>query len=432
MFMRLIAMRIFLLLFISSVLISCSQPVKNDSNAALSADITPEDIQSHIAFLADDSLKGRETGTAGEAVAARYIADHFKQFGLQPVGDDSTYYQQFTVNMSAINNPHNADTTSFPDEDRIARNVVGLVKGSDQPGTYIVIGAHYDHLGTGKFGSLYNRDDSQIHNGADDNASGTSGILELAHYFSNHTPKKSLLFITFSGEEMGLLGSQHFVQNPTAPLKQMQAMINLDMIGRLNDNKLLIFGTGTSKNWDTLITKVNSDSLSIKTVPDGTGASDHTSFYNKQIPVLHYFTDTHADYHRPSDDAEYINFEGQDKVLEHLKRLIITIDTLDAGQLTYTQAPVTQDRNVVMEGPTLGVTPDYGFEGGGMRITGVRSGGPADEAGLESGDIIVQLNGKELKDIYEYMDVLNTLNEGEQTTVTVQRNDAEQTFTITL
>lgn len=425
-------MRTLFILFITCFIISCSQPEGIDSEAPLSVEITAGDIKTHISYLAKDSLRGRETGSAGEAMAARYIANHFKQFGLQPMGDDSTYYQQFTVNMSAMNNPHDADTTSFPDEDRIARNVVGFVKGSDQPETYVVIGAHYDHLGIGKFGSLNSGGDSQIHNGADDNASGTSGILELAHYFSNHAPKKSLLFIAFSGEEMGLLGSQHFVQNPTAPLKQMQAMINLDMIGRLNDNKLLIFGTGTSEYWDTLITKANSDSLSIKTVPDGTGASDHTSFYNKQIPVLHYFTDTHADYHRPSDDAEYINFEGQDKVLEHLKRLIITIDTLDAGQLTYTQAPVTQDRNVVMEGPTLGVTPDYGFEGGGMRITGVRSGGPADEAGLESGDIIVQLNGKKLKDIYEYMDVLNTLNENKQVTVTVKRNGTEQIFTVTL
>lgn len=426
-------MRTLFLLFIISGLISCSQPAEIESSTKLTAEITPGDIKNHISFLAKDSLKGRETGTPGEAMAARYIADHFRQFGLQPLGDDSTYYQQFTVNMSVMNNPHSTDTTAnFLDEERIARNVVGLLKGTDQPETYIVIGAHYDHLGTGKFGSLYDRDDKQIHNGADDNASGTSGVLELAHYFSENRPQKSLLFITFSGEEMGLLGSQHFVDEPTIPLEQVQAMINMDMIGRLNDNELLIFGTGTSDRWETLITQANADSLTIKTVPDGTGASDHTSFYNKQIPVLHYFTDTHADYHRPSDDTEYINFEGEDQVLEHLRRLISAMDTLDEGQLTYTQAPVTQDRNVMIEGPTLGVTPDYSFDGTGMRITGVRSDGPAEKAGLQNGDIIIRLNGKDLKDIYAYMDALNTLEEGETTTVTVNRDGTEQTFDITL
>lgn len=420
------------IVFLCSIFVACSQPDDPaQTDRKLSSDITPGDIQSHIQFLARDSLRGRETGTAGEAIAARYIADHLRQFGLQPLGDDSTYYQQFTVNMSVMNNPHSADTASFSDEERIARNVIGLIEGSEQPEKYIVIGAHYDHLGMGAFGSLYTRSNKQIHNGADDNASGTSGVLELAQYFSENKPQKSLIFVAFSGEEMGLLGSQHFVENSPVDLEQIQAMINMDMIGRLKDNQLLIFGTGTSDGWSDLITKANTDSLSIKTVPDGTGASDHTSFYNKQIPVLHYFTDTHADYHRPSDDTAYINSKGEDRVLEHLKCVILSIDTLKAGQLTYTEAPVTQDRNVTLDGPTMGVTPDYGFDGKGMRITGVRADGPADKAGLQSGDIIIRLNKQELEDIYEYMDVLNTLKKGQSTTVTVRRNGSEQTFDIT-
>ena len=427
-------MRTFPVLFLCSFCVACTQPDRGGSKqnaAALSTEITPNDIQTHINFLAQDSLRGRETGTPGEAIAARYIADYFRQFGLQPLGDDSTYYQQFTVNMALMNNPHRADTVTFPDEERIAKNVVGLIEGTAQPETYIIVGAHYDHLGMGNFGSLYTRGDKQIHNGADDNASGTSGVLELAQYFSKHHPQKSIVFIAFSGEEMGLLGSQHFVENPPVNLEQVQAMINMDMIGRLKNNKLMIFGTGTSDGWDQLITGANSDSLTIKTVPDGTGASDHTSFYNKQIPVLHYFTDTHADYHRPSDDAEYINGEGEDRVLEHLRRLIASIDTLAAGQLAYTEAPVTQQRDVTMKGPTMGVTPDYGFEGKGMRITGVRANGPAGNAGLQGGDIIIRLKDKNLADIYAYMDVLNTLEEGQSTTVTVLRNGSEQTFDIT-
>ncbi len=431
---RLIKMRTIPFLIVATIIISCSGPANefNDANnTQLSTDITPEDIQTHIRYLARDSLRGREAGTAGEAMAARYIADYFREFDLQPAGEDSTWYQQFTVNMSVMNNPHQTDSTEFPDEERIARNVAGMIKGSEQPDTYIVIGAHYDHLGMGKFGSLYSRDTSQIHNGADDNASGTSGLLELAQYFSEHRPQKSLLFVAFSAEEMGLLGSQYFVEHSPVPLDQMQAMINLDMIGRLSDNKLIIFGTGTSGGWQDLITLANSDSLAIKTIPDGAGASDHTSFYNKKIPVLHYFTDTHADYHRPSDDTEFINAEGEDRILEHLKRLVSAMDTLSGNQLAYTDAPSTQQQNMILKGPTLGVTPDYGFDGKGMRIIGVRAGGPADEAGLQDGDIIVGLNGSDLKDIYEYMEVLNTLEEGQQTAVTIKRNNAEETVNVT-
>ncbi|MDX1587212.1 MAG: M28 family peptidase, partial [Balneolaceae bacterium] len=377
---------------------------------------------------------GRETGSPGEAKAAGYIADHFEEFGLLPAGDENTYFQEFRVNMSVLNNPHRGDTSrsgvTFPDEERITRNVVGILEGETQPDSYIIIGAHYDHLGTGKFGSLYNRDTTSIHNGADDNASGTAGLLELAQYFSKHPTDRSLLFIAFSGEEMGLLGSQHFVEEPTIALDQTVAMINMDMIGRLNSNKLLIFGTGSSPGWEPLISEANSDSLNIETIPDGTGASDHTSFYNRQIPVLHYFTDTHADYHRPSDDAEYINADGQDKILEHVKRVIRALDSLNNEELAYTEAPVTQNRDVTMSGVTMGVTPDYGYSGKGMRITGVSGGGPADRAGLKSGDVILKLANTDLNDIYAYMKVLNTLEEGQETSVTVLREGQERTFDI--
>ena len=398
-------------------LVQCSP---EQAESELSDEIRPSDIQTHITFLASDELAGRETGTAGEAKAAGYIADHFKRFGLRPAGNENTYFQEFRIDMSTLNNPHRGDTSrsgvTFPDEERVTRNVVAAIEGTEDPGTYIILGAHYDHLGTGKFGSLYNRDTTSIHNGADDNASGTAGLLELAHYFSNNPPQRSLLFIAFSGEEMGLLGSAHYAENPTIPLDQSIAMINMDMIGRLND-KLLIFGTGSSPGWDSL--------------PDGTGASDHTSFYNKQIPVLHYFTDTHADYHRPSDDPEYINASGQDLVLEHVKRVVLSLQTVSKDHLSYSEAPQTRSRDVTLSGVTMGVTPDDGFSDKGMRITGISGGGPAERAGLKSGDIIIKLADTELEDIYSYMKVLNTLKKGQQTTVTVLRDDREQTFDIT-
>ncbi len=419
----------FLVLISILFLVSCNS--SQEPGADLVTEINPQDIQTHISYLAQDSLRGRQAGTPGEAIAARYIADYFKTFGLKPAGEDSTYYQPFTINMANLSNPHSQDTSASADDERIARNVLAMVEGTEHPEQYIAIGAHYDHLGMGEFGSLYTRDDPQIHNGADDNASGTSGILELAQYFAENPPQKSIIFMAFSGEEMGLLGSQHFVDNPTVPLENIEAMINMDMIGRLSDGKLLIFGTGTTDRWSDIITQANTDSLTIQTQPDGTGASDHTSFYNKQIPVLHYFTDTHADYHRPSDDASYINFEGTDTVVEHVRRLVQAVDTLAQNQLAFTEAPGSPQRNMTLDGPTMGVTPDYGFDGTGMRITGVRSDGPAGNAGLQSGDVIIRLNKTEVGDIYDYMEVLNDLSEGQETTVTIVRDGEEQTFNIT-
>ncbi|MDZ7689607.1 MAG: M28 family peptidase [Balneolaceae bacterium] len=397
----------------------------------ISTEIAPNDIQVHISYLASDSLKGRETGTPGEAKAANYIADHFEQFGLRPLGDEDTYFQKFTVNMDQAASPHQKDTSSDSGEMRLARNVAGMIAGKDQPETYLVVGAHYDHLGMGEFGSLANRRSNRIHNGADDNASGTAGILELAHYFSQNAPSKSIIFVAFSGEEIGLLGSQYFVEHAPVPLEQVQAMINLDMIGRMRDQQLMIFGTGSSNLWDNVVSEANIDSLDIKLIPDGTGASDHTSFYNRQIPVLHYFTDTHADYHRPSDDPQYINYQGTDEVLEHLRRLLEALDSLEGDQLAFTEVPADkQQQQMKIEGVTLGVTPDYGYDGPGMRITGVSSGGPAESANLQSGDIIIKLNGKSTSDIYEYMEVLNSLEEGDSSTVTVNRGGQELTLDI--
>ncbi|MDR8392882.1 M28 family peptidase [Aliifodinibius sp. S!AR15-10] len=422
----------FLAVFCSTILLSCCQGQQQDSPLQpLSVEIEPNDIKTHITFLASDSLRGRETGTRGEAIAANYIADFFQKYDLQPLGNGGTYFQPFTVNMDNVRNPHGASSSRDSGDVRLSRNVVGMIEGREHPDTYIIIGAHYDHLGEGTFGSLANRRRNQIHNGADDNASGTAGILELAQYFSNHPPQKSLVFTAFSGEEIGLLGSQYFVENSLVPLIQIQAMINLDMVGRLQDNKLLIFGTGSSTAWEQIIANVNTDSLNINSIPDGTGASDHTSFYNRQIPVLHYFTDTHADYHRPSDDAEYINYEGEDLVLEHTKRLLQELDTLAGDQLVFTEVPENeQQRDMMIKGVTLGVTPDYGFEGTGMRITGTSSGGPAHSAGLQNGDVIIALDGQPTEDIYEYMEVLNTLEEGQKSTVTVKRDKKELTLEI--
>ena len=395
-----------------------------------SPEISDKDVLSHITFLASEEMRGREAGTAEEAAAANYIADLFRNYGLDPAGGDGTYFQEFTINTAVLNNPH-ASSSDTAGEKRLSKNVAGLLQGTVDSDEVIIVGAHYDHLGMGSFGSL-SSGEPRIHNGADDNASGTAGLLELAEYFSANRPETDMLFLAFSGEEMGLLGSQHYVENPTVKLGNAIAMINMDMVGRMNNGRLMIFGVATTDRWETILTEANTDSLNLDLVPDGTGASDHTSFYYKDIPVLHYFTDTHADYHRPSDDIEWINEEGQEQLLDHLVRVIERLDELDKEDLAFTEAPGEQQRNVTMDGPTLGVLPDYGYDGEGFRITGVSEGNAADRAGLEGGDVIINIGGMDIADIYEYMEALNELEVGQKTTVTVLRGGEELTFDLQL
>ena len=315
---------------------------------------------------------------------------------------------------------------------RDSHNVIGMLAGTDPNAGTIVIGAHYDHLGMGETGSLFRGPEPRIHNGADDNASGTAGMLELAEYFVKNPTRSNILFMGYGSEEMGLLGSDYYVNNPTVSMEGKRAMINMDMIGRMVDRKLLIFGIGSSPDWESTITASNIDSLDLKLVPDGTGASDHTSFYNKGIPVLHYFTDTHSDYHRPSDDTEYINFDGQVLVLNHVRRVVEAIDAMGEGQLAYTTAPVTQTRNMTLGSVTLGVLPDYSFEGPGFKITGTTEGKPGAKAGLQAGDIIVKLGDVNIKDIYDYMESLNKFKPGDKSTIVIRRGDQEMSLAVEL
>ncbi len=409
------------------LLTTCSQ----QPESKFSVSITPEDVETHITFLASDSLQGREAGSPSEAIAANYIADHFRDFGLEPAGDEETYFQEFIINTAVLRNPH-ASQDAEDGEKRLSRNVAGLLQGTGNTDDVIIIGAHYDHLGYGEFGSLYRGDEPRIHNGADDNASGTAGVLELAHYFSENRPEKDILFLAFSGEEMGLLGSAHYVDNPTINIENALAMINMDMIGRMTDKKLMIFGIGTAEKWEAILDSANTGGLELDLVKDGTGASDHTSFYYKNIPVLHYFTDTHADYHRPSDDADYINANGTALALHHLVRVAVQLDELDKSEMEFIESPGEQRQAMSLKGPTLGVLPDYGYEGKGMRITGVTKGRAAEQAGVKGGDIIIGLGGEKLEDIYGYMGALNKLKKGQLTTITVIRNGKEMTMDLQL
>lgn len=314
-------------------------------------------------------------------------------------------------------------------ERRIARNVIGMVQGTADPERYIVVGAHYDHLGFGEHASLYDGPEPRIHAGADDNASGTAGLLELAHYYSENPPHYSLLFVAFSAEEMGLLGSEYFMVNPVVPVDQILAMINLDMIGRLTGGQLAIFGTGSSGIWDELIGGINIEGIEVKMSAPGTGNSDHTSFYVREIPVLHYFTGTHTEYHRPGDLPELINFEGLAGVVDHVAQVINGINQYEPDDITFTgtaRAPAMPAPGTV----TLGVVPDYSYEGDGFRISGVTPGRAGDLAGFRSGDILIALNNARIADIYDYMRLMREYQPGDKVEVTVKRGSEEMVLSV--
>jgi len=380
--------------------------------------IVENKIKEDVVFLASDELKGRETGTHGERKAADYIAKRFKELGLEGKGTDG-FFQDFSFEPS--NDPHreaqyieiNSDSTIT------GRNVLGFLNNKVE--NTIVIGAHYDHLGYGGQGSLH-RGDKEIHNGADDNASGVAVMLDLARRLKNKNNSNNYLFIAFSGEELGLLGSNYFVKNTTIPISKLNYMLNMDMVGRLKaDSTLAVYGVGTSP---ILKQVVNASNTRFKIIENesGVGPSDHTSFYLSDLPVLHFFTGQHEDYHKPSDDSDKLNYEGMNLISNYLMDIISELD--DNGKLAFR---ITKDES--SDTPRfkvgLGVIPDYLYDGEGMRIDGVSEDRPAQKAGLQKGDIVVKLGDSTVVDIYAYMRALSVFDKGDSTKIIVKRNNKE-------
>lgn len=395
------------------------------SLSASAQTISESNIKKHITYLASDKLNGRGTSTDDEKAAADYIAQEFKNCKLTPGNAKSFLYEfKFKKNL----NPHDTSTTNIPE--RTGINVIGFLNNK-APFT-IVIGAHYDHLGFGKdHNSMDANPDGKIHNGADDNASGTAGVLELARYFSGNkkTEKYNFLFMCYSGEELGLIGSKKWCDAPSYPLEKINYMLNMDMIGRLNDStkKLIIYGVGTSPVWVPMIDGFKSD-LSIKKDSAGIGPSDQTSFYLKNIPVLHFFTGQHADYHKPSDDIEKINFIGEVKVLEYIANIIHTTEEMEKLTFLKTKNPDTGKGGFKV---TLGIMPDYTFEGKGLHVDGVSDGKPAAKAGVQKGDLIIQLGEFPVGNVQDYMKALSNFKKGDSTLVKVLREGKEITLNVT-
>ena len=528
------------------------------STGAIAQSPARQELEKHILYLSDDKLEGRATGSKGEELAAKYIAEVFTQYGVQPAGDKGTYLHAFEAhagkkpgkdnyirtkqqwNISDQHYPHpmtgngtvtstiaavgfgitapdlNYDDyaqtdvkgkialikTSSPDgthphskyinynderkkiqtavakgavavifynqdmnytlpardyrrnvtpesipvfiadsataahllgysgevtlaadlqeEVRLGHNVVGFI--DNKAANTIVIGAHYDHLGHGEIeGSLY-RGEPAIHNGADDNASGIALMLQLAKELrSSDLRSNNYLFIAFSGEEMGLFGSKAFVNSTLMQGYTVNYMLNYDMVGRMDTTlAVIINGAGTSTEWS-ILPQLATNGMRITTTESGIGPSDQTSFYLKDIPVLHFFTGSHADYHKPTDDAELINYAGIQMIGDYSMRLIRELD--DNGRIAFTKTKDSSNENSPRFTVTMGVVPDYAYSGKGMRVDGVTDGKPAQKAGVAAGDIIIKLGTFEVTDMMAYMQALGKFSKGQTTTVTLIRNN---------
>ena len=402
-------MRNILFLIFLCIAISCQKEINQENR-----------IKEDVTFLASDELEGRQTGTEGEKKAADYIAKRFEELGLTKKGTKG-FLQPFTFKPKT--NPH--DEVKF-DVNRggtiTGNNIIGFIDNKAE--NTVIIGAHYDHLGFGGEGSLYRDSIKAVHNGADDNASGIAVMLNLAAKLKTKNTNNNYLFMAFSGEEMGLLGSNYFVKNPSIDTKKVSYMINMDMVGRMKkDSSLAVYGTGTSPIFKQVL-KSHNNNFKLIQQESGVGPSDHTSFYLADIPVLHFFTGQHEDYHKPSDDSEKLNYAGMNLISDYIFNIISDLD--DNGKLAFRKTK-NESESTPRFKVGLGVIPDYLFDGTGMRIDGISEDKPAQKAGLKKGDIVVKLGDSTVTNMMSYMRALSVFKKGDKTKVVVKRGNDKVT-----
>lgn len=400
-------MRNILFLIFFSFLISCKPAINQEGR-----------IKEDVTFLASDKLEGRQTGTKGEKAAADYIKKRFEELGLSPKGTEG-FLQPFTFKPKT--NPHEEVKFDVNGDGTITgNNVIGFIDNKAE--NTVIIGAHFDHLGFGGEGSLYRDSIKAIHNGADDNASGVAILLNLAAKLKKKNTNNNYLFMAFSGEEMGLLGSNYFVKNPTIDTKKVSYMINMDMVGRLKkDSALAVYGTGTSPIFKQTL-KSHNNNFKLIQQESGVGPSDHTSFYLADMPVLHFFTGQHEDYHKPGDDSEKLNYEGMETISNYIFNIITDLD--NNGKLAFRKTK-NEGKDTPRFKVGMGVIPDYMFDGKGMRIDGISEDKPAQKAGLEKGDIVIKLGDSTIVDMMSYMRALSVFKKGDKSKVVVKRKGIE-------
>jgi aminopeptidase YwaD len=407
-------------------------------------------------FSSDKQTKLDYDPTLGETAVPVVIVS--RSVGAMMLGDDENLTKAEKGEAIAQVNLKTLVKVTLNKKSGQSYNVIGVLEGTDAAlkNEAIIIGAHYDHLGRGGAGSLA-VNSAEIHHGADDNASGTAALVELARQFAaNKNNKRTLIFIAFGGEEEGLLGSKYYVNNPVFPLEKTVAMINMDMVGRLTQNKLTVGGIGTASEWKSLVESKNTatfyESIGItdangmaKTITspyasvtlfalqfneDGFGPSDHSSFYGKQIPVLFFFTGTHLDYHKPSDTAEKINYAGLNQITNYVSEIVKAID-MNSKRPSYTVA-----KSSGMSGGrtgfnvSLGTIPSYAESNDGLILDGVRDDSPAAKAGIKAGDKIISLAGKEIRNVSDYTVVLGELKAGTEYEIIVIRGNEKLSLKI--
>lgn len=408
------------------------------TSAAPVVEISPDRFLAHIAVLAHDDLEGRGTGSPGIDLAAGYIAGQFAAAGLAPGGPDGSYFQPFTIDRSSIWRGRHNLADDAGDEDAtplVARNVVGLLAGSGpHADEFVVIGGHYDHLGVYR---------ERIYNGADDNASGTAGVIEIARALVERRPlDRSVLFVAFSAEEIGLHGSAHYVREPTVDISSIVAMLNMDMIGRLTPddhaNRLAIHGLGTGDSFRRIVER-RAEGRNVSFIPDESalGPSDHSSFYKAGVPAMFFFTGIHADYHKPSDDVETVNAAGGAEVAELVCEIALDIIHGDfAPRFAQVDRParIFRSGNPGVRRVKLGILPDLEDDPDqpGFRVLEVTADGGAGRAGMRSDDVLVSIDVMPIDGRDDFAEALEGKRAGDVVTVIVLRGEAEVTLEVEL
>jgi hypothetical protein len=385
----------------------------------------PPRLLDDIKFLTDDRLQGRATGSAGADSAAAYLARRFSEVGLQPAAGG--WFQSFTLGREG------SLGASGSAGNLTGKNVIGILPGRDPVlrNQTVILGAHYDHLGLGGFGSLDPDSTGLVHNGADDNASGIAGLIQVAARLAASPPARTVVFIAFSGEELGLLGSAYYVKQPIYPLTGTLAMVNLDMVGRLRNGRLIVYGAQTAKQFPALLDSLNwYAGFDLKAQGDGYGPSDQSSFYAAKRPVLHLFTDLHEDYHRTTDDWQKINLDGLKRVADFTlglitalanRRMPLTFMDVATPYPSHASTPTSAGTGY---GAYLGTVPDMTGTPGGVRLVGVRAGSPAEKAGLRGDDIITRIGTMETPDLQAMTEALRSHQPGDTVEIVVRRGAA--------
>lgn len=389
---------------------------------------TPDGVHPHSKYLKQADLSSRVKVAEELGAAAVIFVNNYQAETPSTSMSKSSYVanipvifaQGFANKVLLDGGPQNVEISTLIERPRVnAKNVVAYLDNG--AANNIIIGAHYDHLGWGEDGSLYRGEEKMIHNGADDNASGTSALIALAQYLAKSEFKNNnYVFIAFSAEEKGLFGSNAFAKSNLFNASKANYMLNMDMVGRLENNELAINGVGTSSMWGNNLTAIKAGNLKIKMSESGIGPSDHTSFYLKDIPVLHFFTGTHNDYHKPTDDADKINYEGISQVSNFIIELIQKLDS--QGKLDFQKTKEVEQSKAPKYSVTLGIVPDYMYDGKGIKIDGVTEGKPASAAKILANDVLVQMGDLSIDNMKDYMSALSKFKKGDAVNVIVLRN----------